>query len=207
MEQVNIIICGVGGQGNILLERIIGIAAMRAGLTVRASDTFGAAQRGGSVQSQIRIGNCVYGSLIPEGSCHVIIGLEPGEALHTASRNLAPDGIVMVNTSPVLPAGAKTGKSKYPPVADIVAQIEKVARKVVAMDATVIARAITGSSQYLNTVMLGGFAALALLPVDPQTYQTAIQETTGTLADTNLNTFAAGFKEASKILQSIRGTG
>ena len=66
MKELNIIICGVGGQGNVLLEKIIGTCAIEVGLRVTASDTFGAAQRGGSVLSQIRLGNEVRSSLIPQ---------------------------------------------------------------------------------------------------------------------------------------------
>jgi indolepyruvate ferredoxin oxidoreductase beta subunit len=197
MKSLNIIISGVGGQGNILLERIIGKCAIAAGWKATAADTFGAAQRGGSVVSQIRLGDKVKSSLIPQGKCDVIIGLEPGEALRTAGRYVAGNTLVIVNTSPILPAKVKTGECAYPPVKDILLLIENAAGRVIHFDATGLAKKATGDIRYTNIVMAGAFASQKLLPVDLETYKTIITETTGVFAKKNLMAFDAGLKQGS----------
>ena len=197
MKGLNIIIAGVGGQGNILLERIIGKCAIAAGWKATAADTFGAAQRGGSVISQIRLGDKVRSSLIPQGKCDVIIGLEPGEALRATGRYVAEDTLVIVNTSPVLPAKVKTGECAYPPVEHILQLMENAAGRVIHFDATGLAKKAAGDIRYTNIVMAGAFAAEELLPVESETYKMIITETTGGFAQKNLIAFDAGLKQCS----------
>src|SRR5665811_1291684 len=85
-ESVDIIIAGVGGQGNVLASQIYAAAAVEAGLKVAVGETYGAAQRGGSVVSHLRISeDCKYGPLIPRGRAEAIVGLEPLEALRAVS--------------------------------------------------------------------------------------------------------------------------
>lgn len=195
MKDLNIIISGVGGQGNILLERIIGKCAIAADLKVTASDTFGAAQRGGSVISQIRLGKKVRSSLIPRGKCDVILGLEPGEALRTAGKYMADNALVIVNTAPVLPAKVKIGEWEYPPVETIVQVLKKFSDNVIELHATALANEVAGDNRYTNMVMAGAFAAQNMLPVNTATYKTAIKEATGGFAEKNLSAFDAGFQQ------------
>jgi len=85
MKEFNILITGVGGQGVILMSELLGRAAVADSLKVTGSEILGMAVRGGSVTSVIKIGDDVYGPLIPTGKCHVLVGMEPSEAL----RNIA----------------------------------------------------------------------------------------------------------------------
>jgi len=79
--QVNIIISGIGGQGNVRSAQILGAAAVKAGLRARISDVFGIAQRGGPVLSHVRIGSGICGSMVNNHSADIVMGLEPMEAL------------------------------------------------------------------------------------------------------------------------------
>jgi len=85
VKEFNILITGVGGQGVILMSELLGKAAVADGLRVRGSEILGMAVRGGSVTSVIRIGDEVYGPLIPAGKCNSLLEMEPSEAL----RNIA----------------------------------------------------------------------------------------------------------------------
>src|SRR4030042_4755588 len=79
-DPLNIIICGVGGQGNILLSGMVGGAFLKKGYYATIGETFGAAQRGGAVFSAVRVSKKrENGPLIPEGKAHLILGLEPLE--------------------------------------------------------------------------------------------------------------------------------
>ena len=86
-DPLNVIICGVGGQGNVLISSLIASALNRKGYHVTVGDTYGAAQRGGAVFSSVRISSKrSYGPLIPEGRAHLIVGLEPLETLRLLQK-------------------------------------------------------------------------------------------------------------------------
>jgi indolepyruvate ferredoxin oxidoreductase beta subunit len=201
MKELNLIISGVGGQGNLLLETIIGSCAIESGLRVKASDTFGAAQRGGSVLSQIRLCNLneTVSALVPQGKCDVILGLEPGEALRTAGKYLCEDGFVIVNTSNILPVTVKIGQweNPYPSFQMIHKLLKNATSNVIALDATSIAKTVAGSERFLNVFMVGAFAAQKILPIDIETYKRVIKEATGIFAEKNLRAFDAGFEQCS----------
>jgi indolepyruvate ferredoxin oxidoreductase beta subunit len=194
MKELNIIICGVGGQGNLLLVRIIGTSAMREGHQVRAADTFGVSQRGGSVLSHIRIGSGIHSSMVPLGRCDLLLGLEPGEALRRAADFVRTDGLIIVNTAPVLPSKVKVGEETYPPVKSIMGLLRRVTPNVIELDAAARARETTGSERSLNMVMAGVMMAQDILPIRVNTFKEEIQEKTGGFSQKNLQAFEVGFQ-------------
>jgi indolepyruvate ferredoxin oxidoreductase, beta subunit len=116
-RKFDLLITGVGGQGAILASDIIGKAAVAAGLPIRAAETHGMAQRGGSVVNHIRIGE-VFGSMIPKKGADLMLALEPMEAVRYLDF-LKDGGVVIVNTQPVLPVTVTSGLAKYPDVSEI----------------------------------------------------------------------------------------
>ncbi|MEW6262231.1 MAG: indolepyruvate ferredoxin oxidoreductase subunit alpha [Thermodesulfobacteriota bacterium] len=194
LNELNIGICGVGGQGNILLEKIIGLSAIREGYFVAAADTFGAAQRGGSVLSHIRIGTDIASSLIPERKCQVLIGLEPGETLRTAGVYLDDNGLIIVNTEPVLPAKVKTGEWTYPSIKDILVLLKQITPKIVEVNGATLAVKAAGSEKALNMVMAGVFAGLGVGPFRTETIEEAIRDTSGKNVEKNIKAFRSGFR-------------
>lgn len=202
MKEMNILISGVGGQGNVLLERIIGMSAIKEGYSIRAADTFGAAQRGGSVLSHLRMGSEVNSSLVPQGKCHILLGLEPGEALNTATKFLSKNGLVIVNTFPIFPAKVKVGEWTYPPVEKILVLLKELTPNVIELDATALARQATGNEKAMNIVLLGVLIGTGTLPISPDTTRSAIEETTGKFARESIQAFEAGF-EIGKQRQAI----
>ena len=193
MKEINILISGVGGQGNVLLERIIGMSAINEGCSIKAADTFGAAQRGGSVLSHLRIGSEVSSSLVPQGKCHILLGLEPGEALNTATKFLCKNGLIIVNTFPIFPAKVRVGEWTYPPIEKILMLLEELTSNVIALDATALARQATGSARAMNIVLLGVLTGSGILPIRPDTVRRAIEETTGKFTRESIKAFDAGF--------------
>ena len=110
----SILITGVGGQGTVLMSRLIGAAAIAAGLDVRGSETIGMAQRGGSVVSHIRMGDHIHSPLIPPGTADVIIAFEPAEAVRVLPF-LSPSGSMLVLDRGVVPVSAALSEKKYEP--------------------------------------------------------------------------------------------
>ena len=103
-EPYNLIVCGVGGQGNILIARLIGRILAGKGYRISIGETFGAAQRGGSVFSSLRLsGGRDYGPLIPQGSAGLIVSLEPLETLRMLSRYGNGEVVTLSNTQGILP--------------------------------------------------------------------------------------------------------
>lgn len=149
--KLDIVISGVGGQGAILASDIIGKAAVLEGVPIRAAETHGMAQRGGSVVNHIRLG-CELGSMIPLHGADVLLALEPAEALRYID-SLSDDGVVIVNTQPVFPITVTSGGDEYPDVSEIV-DVLKSNHKVVAFNAFELAIE-AGHPQAMNVVMIG----------------------------------------------------
>ncbi len=168
-DPLNLIICGVGGQGNILISGLIGNALMKKGYRVTIGETFGASQRGGAVFSTLRISTKrSYGPLIPQGKAHLILGLEPLETLRMLQRYGNPEVVCVTNTHPVLTVGALSKKEKYPDSGELKVAIEKLSRSAWFIDATSIALKL-GAPIVVNIVMVGaliGSGQLALERID-----------------------------------------
>lgn len=158
----DLIIAGVGGQGTILASDIIGKAAVKEGLPVMAAETHGMAQRGGSVVNHLRVG-CEFGSLIPLKSADALLALEPSEALRYVEY-LSDDGVVLVNTEPVLSVTVTSGLSSYPDVGKIIEHLEQ-RFTVKAFNAVQLAKE-AGHVQSMNTVMIGAVSKYLPLPKD-----------------------------------------
>lgn len=149
----NIVLCGVGGQGTILASRLIAHAAMHANIPVLAAETIGMAQRGGSVLSHVRLGEA-SSPLIGEGMAQLLIAFEPAEAARQL-RFLAPDGVLVVSTRPLVPVSSATGGPAY----DLDAIMEYLRASVaperlIEVDATKASEEL-GSAKCLNVVLLG----------------------------------------------------
>jgi indolepyruvate ferredoxin oxidoreductase beta subunit len=110
---MNCLITGVGGQGTVLLSRLIGDAAIAKGLEIRGSETIGMAQRGGSVVSHLRIGQGIYSPLIPPGKADIIIAFECAEAVRVLPF-LAPAGNLLVLDRGVAPVTSSLQDSSGP---------------------------------------------------------------------------------------------
>ncbi len=161
-QKFDLLITGVGGQGAILASDIIGKSAVTAGLSIRAAETHGMAQRGGSVVNHIRI--CEdFGSMIPKKGADLMLALEPMEAVRYLDF-LKDGGIVIVNTQPVLPVTVTSGLAKYPDVQEILDVLsEKYVVK--AFNADELAYD-AGSRLAMNVAMVGAVSGYLPIPKD-----------------------------------------
>jgi len=147
----NIIFAGVGGQGVILASKVLMEAAKNAGFDVKESEVHGMAQRGGSVDCNVRYGDKVYSPLIPRGGADIIVALELLESLRKMEY-LAPGGRLIVNREKIDPAPVQTGAMQYPP--DIEEWISRTVPNAVFVDTSEILKEV-GTRKALNIVMLG----------------------------------------------------
>ena len=158
IEEHNILIASVGGKGGITLSRIISRAALIQGLRARVGETLGMAQRGGSVQSHVRLGESVRGPLIPERESDVLISMEPAEALRVA-RYIGKRTTIIMNTAPHLPISVVLEEAEYPDIEEIRNILKKLGKRVVSFDAMGLAEE-AGSPRSLNIVLLGAYMSL-----------------------------------------------
>ncbi len=143
----DIILAGVGGQGILSIAAVIGVAAVESGLYLKQAEVHGMSQRGGDVQSHLRISDkAIASDLIPEGSCDMILSVEPMEALRYLPF-LAPDGWVVTSSK------AFANIADYPDEEALYSEIRKVENHRI-VDASSIAKDL-GSQKVSNIVMLG----------------------------------------------------
>ena len=108
----NLLLVGVGGQGTILVSKILSQGLVEEGYDVKMSEIHGMAQRGGSVTTQIRFGDKVYSPNICEGEADVLVAFEKVEAVRYI-RQLRKGGTLIVNDVEIYPLPVLTGKEKY----------------------------------------------------------------------------------------------
>jgi indolepyruvate ferredoxin oxidoreductase beta subunit len=165
-DPFNIIIGGVGGQGNVLASMILGRMLVSQGSIVTIGETYGASQRGGSVMSHLRVSTQnQFSPLIPEGKAHLLVALEPIEGLRMIGQYGNPDLMTLINTRPIHTLEVLSGKVTYPDLSLILSKIKELSKKVWTLNATEIALRM-GDPILANVIMLGALSALEILPAD-----------------------------------------
>jgi indolepyruvate ferredoxin oxidoreductase, beta subunit len=161
----DIILAGVGGQGIISIAAIIGTAALEQDLFLKQSEVHGMSQRGGDVQSNLRISDKEIASdLIPYGKADLIISVEPMEALRYLPF-LSPDGWLITSTKPFI------NIPEYPEMEKVMDEIRKLPHHI-ALDADELAKE-TGTMKAANIVILG--AASPFLDMQYEKLEDAIR--------------------------------
>lgn len=192
-DPFNLIITGVGGQGNVMASRVLSGMLVDRGLTVTIGETFGASQRGGSVMSHIRISaEGTWSPQIPKGKADVVVALEPAEAVRVLAAYGHPGVIVLTNTRPVYPIGVITGELNYPSLEEIRTSLEGISARLWLIDATDTAVRL-GNPILANIVMIGALAGAGILPLTLEDFRTVMGRTlSGEKLEVNLKAFATG---------------
>ncbi len=195
MDTVRVMIVAVGGQGNLLASRVLGEAALSAGVPIRMSEIHGMAQRGGIVESAILLGE-VNSTIISDGEVDVLIGFEPSETLRAIGK-CNSDTLVISNTAPVPPFTVAIGMGVYPEVEKSMNLISSKVRRLIAFEATGMARE-AGSILALNMVMIGALAGTGSIPLSEDLLKQTIRDKTKkTFLEMNLKAFDMGYAASS----------
>ena len=161
----DIILSGVGGQGILSIAAVIGTAAIDCGLHVKQAEVHGMSQRGGAVQSHLRISNKpIHSDLIPEGMCDIILSVEPMESLRYIPF-LHKDGWLITNSTPFI------NISNYPAIEEIESSIKGINNSIL-LNGDAIAVDV-GTKKVSNIVMLG--AATHFLGIEYEAFERAIR--------------------------------
>jgi len=164
-DPYNIIVTGVGGQGNVMASRVLSHMLTLKGYLVTIGETFGASQRGGSVMSHVRVSaESTWSPLIPKGQANMVVALEPVEAIRVLTFYGNPDVKVLSNTRPIYPVGVIAGELSYPTLEEINESLNGLTESVLFIDAT--KEAVTlGNPILSNIIMIGAVSGLGVLPV------------------------------------------
>lgn len=183
----NIMLAGVGGQGLILMTRIVCQTALKAGLDVKSNDVVGLSQRGGMVWGNIRFGEKVYSPNIPLREGNILVAMEPLEALRWSS-NLRKDATIIMNTKPFYPTLVQQEKYEYPDK-EIAALKDK--WSVIEINAFEEAKKL-GKKQVSNVILLGILARQ--LDIDNSIWLKTIEDNVPYKAiEVNLKAFELGY--------------
>ena len=197
---LNIFICGVGGQGLVLLTTVIGNACAKTGTKIVTGEMYGLSQRSGAVSVHLRIGKDVFSPLIPYGEADILLSLEAIETLRYIEY-LKKDGIVLMNKRimhpPIETSKLLTEKaSKYLSLEEIDSKLKDWTPKIAVVDALKYARE-SGNVRTENTVFLGCLSALVAFPVDEKAIRESISEAVPKkTVQQNLKAFELGKKSA-----------
>ena len=187
----DIILAGVGGQGILSIASCIGIAAVEENLYLKQAEVHGMSQRGGDVQSHLRLSsNEIASDLIPEGKADMIISVEPMEALRYLPM-LSKNGVIITASEPFI------NIDNYPEVEKVYDELKK--HNAIIVDADTIAKEC-GNIRAANMVIFG--AAVPSLEIDMQTIENSIRKQFGSkgeeVVELNLKAVKAGFEQATK---------
>jgi len=196
-DLTNVIITGVGGQGNILASQLLANAAIGEGWHASVGETYGASQRGGSVMSHVRLSrDYQLGPLIPSGEADILVGFEPLETLRVMLDYANPDTKIIVNPRPTYPIGVMAGLITYPEVDKIIKSMEESVSEVIVLPATDIAQDL-GVAIAQNVVMVGALAGSSYLPIKIESFEHAIEDSfSGDKLKLNLDAFRRGAESA-----------
>lgn len=193
MDEFNIVLAGVGGQGILLAAEILGTAAIKEGLNVRVSEIHGMAQRGGAVISNVRIGEKSLAPTILEGQADILLGFEPIETL----RNLkfaSEKTIIIMNEEKISPTELTAKMIRYPSLEEIKEKIYCFTKKVVTIDAKKLAKEV-GNILARNVVLIGVLAATEKVPVKKESIIEALSELVpAKYLDVNIKAFNLGYE-------------
>jgi indolepyruvate ferredoxin oxidoreductase, beta subunit len=190
----DIILSGVGGQGILSIATVIGYAAIDSGLYMKQAEVHGMSQRGGDVQSHLRISSKeILSDLIPFGGADIILSIEPMESLRYLPY-LSKDGWVITNSTPF------DNISNYPEISAVKSEIGKI-KKHILIDADDIAKNL-GSPMSMNMVMVG--AASDFLEIDFEKLQKGIRFIFGSKGEEVVNKNIEAIKAGKEFAKKFR---
>ena len=191
----DIILAGVGGQGILSIATVIGQSALAEGWYLKQAEVHGMSQRGGEVQSHLRIStDPIWSDLIPQGQADIILSLEPLEALRYLPW-LAPDGCIVTSSVPF------RNIDNYPDINEVYSAIQTFPKHIL-IDTDAIVKEVNAPVQAANMVLLG--AAIPMLGIEPDIVESGLKKVfarkSEAIVQTNIRALQAGYDYASKNL-------
>lgn len=192
-DPFNIIITGVGGQGNVTASRMLGSMLVTKGYYITIGETFGASQRGGSVTSGMRVSkSTIWSPQVPMGQADLIVALEPVEALKVLATHGNQGVRVISNTRPIHSVGVIAGEQWYPGRDEIQRAIDELSAVNIFIDATTKAVEL-GNPILSGVILLGAISGMEVLPIEKTLFKNSIAgKLDASVIDANLAAYEIG---------------
>lgn len=172
----NLIVTGVGGQGNVLAAKVLAGVALNRGFEVTVGDVYGLTQRGGSVASHVRwTKDRTLPPLVPKGTLDVLVAFEPLEALRIQAQFGHLGTVALVNDAPIMPLGVQAGRFSYPREDSLWSLLDEMTARLWRIPGSEVARNL-GNIQVLNMVMLGALCGSGVVGFQAGAFEEVIHE-------------------------------
>jgi indolepyruvate ferredoxin oxidoreductase beta subunit len=209
MRKVNIYICGVGGQGTMTLGLLLKQAGVLDNMMVTGTESRGASQREGSVDSHVRFAvlepgeafderKSIHSPLIPTRQADIYLSMEQAETLRNI-KYISEDGIIIMNQYELWPPTVRTGEAKYPTLEQVLENLKKFNKNVYVVNANKLSEEKYGDYSGVNMIFLGVAMATGKIPVKIKTIEKIISEQMRN-PEKSLEQFRLGLEEGKKIL-------
>lgn len=197
-DPLNLIITGVGGQGNVRVSLLIGNALVRQGYFVTIGETYGASQRGGPVMSHLRISKETQCSpFILDGRADIVLGLEPVETLRMLGQFGNPGVVTIVNPRPIYSIDVTGGEAEYPELDRLVETIKELSARTWVINATEEAQKL-GDPILANTILIGALVGSGVLPLDEASLEPVLRDDFPKGFETNMAALRKGIELAGR---------
>ena len=175
-DPLNLVIIGVGGQGNVVISQLISDVLVREGYLVTFAQSYSSAQRGGSVVNYVRISKETECSpLIPAGHADVIVALEPTEAIRMLGQFGNRSVTTIVNPRPIQLMEMAGGEAEYPDLDRLMATIKRLSARTLAIKATEEAQRL-GNAIVANVIIVGALVGSGVLPLYRESIEPVLRE-------------------------------
>jgi len=196
-DPINVVVAGVGGQGNVMVSLVLGNALVADGYFITIGETYGASQRGGSVMSHVKISaEKQYSPLIPEGQADIVLGMEPVETLRVLKSFGNQHVVTVLNPRPIHPVDFTGSGAGYPNMEELLEQIKGMSAKTYVVHATDEAQKM-GNPMLANMILIGALLKSGLLPLDEAALGPVIREMFPKAVADNTKALKAGMELVS----------
>ena len=194
-DPINLVVSGVGGQGNVMVTLVLGNALVDGGYFVTVGETYGASQRGGSVMSHVKVSAVKqYSPLIAGGQADIIVGMEPVETLRMLKQFGNDRVTCVVNPRPI--HAIDLSGAGYPDLEHVMKQIEGLAQKTYTVHATEEAQKM-GNPILANMILIGALLKTSLLPLEQASLEGVIKKMFPKAVDINLRALKQGMQSVA----------
>ena len=191
-DPLNLVVAGVGGQGNVMVSLVIGNALVHEGYFITIGETYGSSQRGGSVMSHMKVSaQKQYSPLIPEGQADIVVGMEPVETLRILKSFGNQNVVTVVNPRPIHAVDFMGTGSGYPDLPELLEQVKSMSARTYVVSATEEAQKM-GDPILANMILIGALIKTGLLPLSESSLDAVIKQMFPKAVDINMKALKAG---------------
>jgi len=175
-DPINLVVAGVGGQGNVMVSLVMGNTLVHDGYFVTIGETYGSSQRGGSVMSHLKVSaEKQYSPLIPEGQADIVLGMEPVETLRVLKSFGNLNVVTVVNPRPIHPVDFTGSGSGYPNLEELLEQVKSMSAKTYIVHATEEAQKM-GNAMLANMILIGALVQTGLVTISQEAIEKTIRD-------------------------------